>query len=198
MDIVQLSMFDGKVCTKCVQWKLYVLFPKNKNTKDYVGVWCKECMKVYARNYVQKNREMFYQKKKEHYAKNSRRIKMQCHDHYHKNKERYQARQRAYQARNPDITKTGHVNRRARLRSAPGKIVIRQWRTLCNWFGNICVACSRSEKLTLDHVIPLVKGGSNDISNIQPLCLACNLSKSTKIIDYRDPDSLKEFLASMA
>ena len=40
-------------------------------------------------------------------------------------------------------------------------------------------------KLSVDHIVPLSLGGSNDISNIQPLCRACNSIKWAKIIDFR-------------
>jgi len=32
-------------------------------------------------------------------------------------------------------------------------------------------------KITEDHIIPLVEGGTNDITNIQPLCYQCNFKK---------------------
>jgi len=57
-------------------------------------------------------------------------------------------------------------------------------------YGNVCVYCGEKNilndevrPLTPDHVIPLVRGGSNWISNILPSCLTCNLTKSTKTFE---------------
>jgi HNH endonuclease len=36
--------------------------------------------------------------------------------------------------------------------------------------------------LTPDHIVPVSKGGAGDISNIQPLCLHCNISKGNRLI----------------
>ena len=61
-----------------------------------------------------------------------------------------------------------------------------EWNELLDKYGHICLSCRRNDvTLTQDHVIPLSKGGSNTIDNIQPLCGPCNSSKHTKTTDYR-------------
>jgi len=45
--------------------------------------------------------------------------------------------------------------------------------------------CDNPPQLTVDHVTPLVRGGRNDIKNLQLLCSSCNHKKRDKIIDYR-------------
>jgi len=62
-----------------------------------------------------------------------------------------------------------------------------EWELLKKQYNNTCPCCHKSEpkiNLTEDHVIPLSKGGSDLIENIQPLCLGCNIKKHTKIIKY--------------
>lgn len=90
----------------------------------------------------------------------------------------------SYRARNKAVK----ANRRARKAHAPGSYTQTQWLLLKSQYNYTCLRCSRSEpeiKLTPDHIVPLSRGGSNDISNIQPLCHSCNSSKGTKTIDFR-------------
>ena len=76
---------------------------------------------------------------------------------------------------------------KARKRNAIGNHNFGEWELLKKQYNFICPACSRQEpqiKLTEDHIVPLSKGGSDNIENIQPLCISCNVRKHTKIIKY--------------
>lgn len=42
----------------------------------------------------------------------------------------------------------------------------------------VCIYCKAETETTFDHVIPLSRGGADDISNQVPACLSCNSSKS--------------------
>lgn len=43
-----------------------------------------------------------------------------------------------------------------------------------------CVYCGSNKNLTLDHVMPKSRGGSNDWTNLVTSCFKCNLKKSNR------------------
>jgi 5-methylcytosine-specific restriction endonuclease McrA len=91
-------------------------------------------------------------------------------------------------ARNRDRSNFYSKTRKARVRGAAGTHTYDQWEELKAKYKHMCLRCRRREpdiKLTQDHIVPISKGGGNDISNIQPLCLDCNMLKYTLTIDYR-------------
>lgn len=46
---------------------------------------------------------------------------------------------------------------------------------------NRCVKCGSTERIEKDHIIPLSRGGTDLIDNIQPLCRSCNRRKWAKL-----------------
>jgi len=45
-----------------------------------------------------------------------------------------------------------------------------------------CAVCGNPDQnLQIDHIVPLSKGGTNDLGNLQLLCPACNMTKSDRL-----------------
>jgi hypothetical protein len=47
--------------------------------------------------------------------------------------------------------------------------------------GGACVRCSSRDRLEYHHIVPVSRGGSNTVRNIELLCEVCNRSKSNHI-----------------
>jgi 5-methylcytosine-specific restriction endonuclease McrA len=102
--------------------------------------------------------------------------------------EKYRAAVKKYRKANPQINAVNINRRRARKKTATGSYSVAEWNALKERYGFQCLMCGKKEpeiKLTADHIVPLSKGGSNSIDNIQPLCGKCNCRKHTTILDLR-------------
>jgi 5-methylcytosine-specific restriction endonuclease McrA len=70
--------------------------------------------------------------------------------------------------------------RHSRIKKTGGSFSLKEWNELKKKYGYKCPKCGKKEpniKLTVDHIVPISKGGNSFITNIQPLCGICNCKK---------------------
>jgi hypothetical protein len=79
---------------------------------------------------------------------------------------------------------TPKLSRAQQLKANGGSHTPNEWRLLCALYNWRCADCGKKRPLTKDHVIPVVQGGGDDISNVQPLCRSCNSSKNGQAMRY--------------
>lgn len=188
-----------KQCKRCGQFKDEKEFSKHLETHDKLRPECKDCRCKIEKERRENNpvrykimRDMRKEKNPQIAIMNRERVKKWRIEHPDKreawheaNKEKNAIRAKKYQETHKDVIAKMHHDRRARIIGNGGTHTDEEWRALCNKYGNKCLCCKKETKLTRDHIVPLSKGGTNDISNIQPLCLKCNMKKKTSTIDYR-------------
>lgn len=84
-----------------------------------------------------------------------------------------------YRRENPEVMAAISQRRRARQQNAPvNDFTSEQWTEIKAAYKQRCAYCHKRRKLTVDHVVPLSRGGSNTASNIVPACRSCNSSKN--------------------
>lgn len=102
---------------------------------------------------------------------------------------------RKWRHSNPDKANAIIHRRRTRQTAAGGSYTVAEWKSLLDHYGNRCLCCGRNDvRLAADHIVPVVRGGSSSIDNIQPLCNSCNSRKGTKTIDYRPNKGLGRWI----
>jgi 5-methylcytosine-specific restriction endonuclease McrA len=99
---------------------------------------------------------------------------------YAANPDKVKATVAAYRKANPDKKRHLENRRRARKAGNGGSHTLAERLEKFARLGNVCVYCRQSKKLTVDHIIPLARGGTDNIENIVPACRSCNSRKNTK------------------
>lgn len=195
-----------KKCSKCERELSLDNFHRSKNGKLGVRSKCKICRKEDSSKYYQENTD----KRAIYNAENSGRIKsynreyirlyyqenkeqfsVLAAEYYQNNKEAIKNKTRQWVNSNLDKVRNNRRNYKARRKSQLGFVPGDYWDLLLEKYGPFCMnpECDKGltevNPLTLDHVIPLSKGGLHCMSNFQLLCHSCNASKNAKEIDFR-------------
>jgi 5-methylcytosine-specific restriction endonuclease McrA len=92
------------------------------------------------------------------------------------------AKSKKWMKEHPEWKATWTRNRRARIKGLSGKHTTAQLKAMMIEQDGKCNACGCDITLkpSVDHIVAISKGGSNDISNIQLLCKSCNSRKFNK------------------
>jgi len=104
---------------------------------------------------------------------------------YADNKEKRLAANREWKRANREKIYVNNSNRRALLKDAIGYHSLDDLLLIRDEQGSKCPGCLRTFgdeiKATVDHFVPLSRGGTNYPANIQLLCGSCNCSKNDKL-----------------
>jgi 5-methylcytosine-specific restriction endonuclease McrA len=142
------------------------------------------------RKYYEEHKQEISEYKKRWVEENETSASAYKRKHYELHRDEIIARSKKWGEENPEKARQAQANngrkRRAAKHASPGSFTAEEFKALCESYGNRCLACGDTEAvLQADHVVPLTRGGSNDIGNIQPLCGPCNRKKFVSVIDYR-------------
>ncbi len=88
-----------------------------------------------------------------------------------------------YSTKNPDAAKTRSIVRKER--EAGGReISVDDVNYLMNRYSRRCAYCdvALGSDFHVDHVLPVAKGGSNELNNLAVCCPKCNLAKHAKTV----------------
>jgi 5-methylcytosine-specific restriction endonuclease McrA len=105
--------------------------------------------------------------------------------YYHRNelnRRKSAERVAAWRQSNPEAyrahSQSSSQRRRARLMSVLSDLTREQWQRIKFIYRFRCAYCGERKPLTMDHVVPVSKGGHHTASNIVPACQSCNSRKS--------------------
>jgi 5-methylcytosine-specific restriction endonuclease McrA len=88
---------------------------------------------------------------------------------------------RRYREKNAEVVKEREREktyaRRARQPNSPELA-----RLMADLVKQACVYCGSVENITIDHIVPLSRGGKHEASNLAPACFSCNSSKCNRLL----------------
>ena len=142
----------------------------------------------YGRNRYQQRREEYSAYGKARYSLIAEYKKAKSREWRAANPQRYKEQLDKWRAENLDKHNENARKRRARLRDAKTGTITRK--EIQRLLSAPCAYCGVTENITVDHVVPLARGGDHTIGNFLPACKTCNSRKRDSFItEWRKRES---------
>jgi len=160
-----------KFCKKC-----------NTDTERTKNGRCKACHNSNALKYRKNNPEKVKETNLKYKSANSEQIKIARSEYYSKNKEKLKLGRKKWEEKNPHAGQIRKQNRWARKRAVGGRLSNGLKDKLYKLQRGKCACCNLplGANYHMDHIMPIVLGGTNTDNNIQLLRQKCNNQKHTK------------------
>jgi len=146
-------------------WKSYNQTPQRK---EYLKDW----------EHKHRTRHSVY------YAAHKETIKAQRLERDRRNRIEGNKKRNEYRASPTGKLVVKRANARTKaIRRALGPIDMKGFAAKCadlQWVCQLCGKILTSKTVTVDHIVPVAKGGTNALENLQPLCQHCNSVKRDK------------------
>lgn len=140
----------------------------------------REARADYARNYRNENRNRYRENARNYYARNQIRISAAKAERYRIDPFARRESASKWRLENREKRNSYEHARRARLEKN-GVFSIRK-KFIERLYRSACAQCGSTEQMTMDHVVPISRGGSHSEGNLMPLCRSCNMSKKDKLL----------------
>lgn len=113
-------------------------------------------------------------------------IKVRGRQRYWNSPESYRKESRDYGAVRPIQRAVKNAHRTAKRLGVLSTLTEDEWRLVVYTLNQTCTYCGKKMdilSLTMDHVVPMSKGGTNTVDNVTVACLSCNVIKSDRDLD---------------
>lgn len=157
-------------CNKVFEWQPYVKYCSSECRKE-----------MYKSASLARTKVSQCEKCKKQFTANIRSVKKYC--------SLVCTLESKYAGKPPVSERSRKAQRSFRERSAPGlteyerKVLRLKWKN----DNRLCEYCKQDFD-TIDHIIPLIRGGNNYEHNLVPCCRKCNSSKGSKLLSEWKPE----------
>lgn len=190
---------ESKRCSRCKEVKPIEAFARQRTKSNPEGRQgeCRQCRsernaayraseqvqesaRLRARNFYEGNREKVKERGRAIYQANKERARGYGRNWYQRSGK---VTKRRYRVANRMKDRGYNALRRARLKAATlGPVdmaaIIERDSSTCYLCGQVLAP----DKITIDHVIPLVRGGSHTADNLRVACRPCNSRKNGRLL----------------
>lgn len=145
--------------------------------------WCRSCFNAYQRGRYARDPEAEVARCSAWNKANPDRVAANMRTARARQPEHFREATRRWRRENPQRASVHDANKRAKRREAtvgdPG-VTPEQWAAIKARFEHCCAYCFRPGRLTMDHMLPIARGGRHEPENIAPACLPCNSAKQAR------------------